>query len=193
MSPTFATYGYTSSYGYGQDLNHHLWGWRVRYVAATLSPGIPATVIRCHPCGFSRSRSDQIGTQANPPSPCGWSVVNGFTSETPDPCICLQLLTRRRYDPTIGIRLSLCRAIHSLLTRIRRGCLLRNPHCRWSPLLPLHHRYRRPGGVPGALDSLDTAIRCIPPGLRHDQSRQPRDPRFLPRHDSHGGRAARRG
>lgn len=33
--------------------------------------------------GFARSRSDQIGMQANPPSPCGWSVVNGFTSEEP--------------------------------------------------------------------------------------------------------------
>lgn len=95
----------------GQDLNHHLRRRRVWYVHATFSllsgfyPRHDSVPLPWEFCDL-RSRSDQIG-QANLPSRCGWSVVNGFTSKPPPPGSTSRhtqlTLFPCRYDPTIGI------------------------------------------------------------------------------------------
>lgn len=58
---------------------------------------------------------------------------------------------------------------HSNSNRALRGFLFRHPQCRWPPLRPFHHRYRRPGGVPGAMVCHDIELGRLPPCLRYHQ------------------------
>jgi hypothetical protein len=121
--------------------------------------------------GFAQSRSDQIGMQANPPSPCGWSVANGFMSENLAPLTLEKPTLISHFYIVDMIPLSVLPPFrcHSKILIRPRGFLLRHPHRRRPPLRPLHHRYRRPGGVPWAMVCLDPELRCVPLGLRYHQ------------------------